>query len=284
MHVHDDSGPAGERKKYFETRVHREDGRLHEHYSSTDKTERTIAQSGTETLEQAQEALEQNKRPEVFLGPKHFKKNAGTLHIQAPIKPTKWRKKSTTRSLSCYDDDDEFRSLGCNEDGGEAMLRSGGGDDGDGPPCYRDGVGGKKTNCVMGRCNEGADAGVAKEFSYLDWEYDVTGGAPVVTHDLIVVIDKGAVPTEKDVRDAAALIEEGYRAAQKSGGKRVRLSSKEAQASGHVSTEPMSKKAKQDIKETLDAMQVEHAKPKTNLPEGLFAKADAPKAGETAAA
>jgi len=62
------------------------DGKERMFYSKTDVTERKIAQSGTETDEQAMKALLEGKSIEAPIGPRGVKKAAGFMVVQKPIK------------------------------------------------------------------------------------------------------------------------------------------------------------------------------------------------------
>lgn len=82
----DDRKSAGEYEaRYLTAEYKKETDSMEEFYTCTDATKRTIAQSGTETKEEAVEAIRQGKSCEVRLGPKDGRKSSAQMFVQIPI-------------------------------------------------------------------------------------------------------------------------------------------------------------------------------------------------------
>lgn len=97
-HTDDPEGCTRERL-YCATEVSKADGKSHRFLTTTDVSPRTVAQSGTETKEQAEAALAAGKAIERKMGPADADKHGGCVHVQVPIEQTQLTRRVFTPAV-----------------------------------------------------------------------------------------------------------------------------------------------------------------------------------------
>ena len=82
--------------RYCLAEYHKPSDTFREFAMTTDVSKRTVSQCGTETKEEAEQAVREGKTAEVPLGPKGCKKSGSVMTIQVPIKQDKVRASGRT--------------------------------------------------------------------------------------------------------------------------------------------------------------------------------------------
>lgn len=84
--------------RYCLSEYNKEKNEWHEFATTTDVSKRTIAQCGTETKEEALQAIAEGKTAEVPIGPEDGKKSSSIMSIQVPINQQKLRQPRPERA------------------------------------------------------------------------------------------------------------------------------------------------------------------------------------------
>ena len=278
-HTDDPEGCTRERL-YCATEVSKADGKSHRFLTTTDVSPRTVAQSGTETKEQAEAALAAGKSIERKMGPADADKHGGCVHVQVPIEQTQLTRRVFTPAVmiaaamgdpmsAAPPAGDMFRSCAADVDDDPNPTYRGAisSDDDDAPmPAAQprsalDDVAADlaevlpadpAVNCKMGRTKKGPHHGVDRPLAFSNLKRDKVGGVITFTETMYVCIDEDKEPTEEDATQVYKLIAKRILAAVNRGGKVHNLQSDFAKALGHT-TESLSMEGAQGIAATLKA-------------------------------
>ena len=238
-------------------------GELQRFYTATDVTKRSIKQSGTETAEEAAQAVAENKSAETPIGPRGCRRSAATMFCQFPIKQKPCTKPAPNASDMMVAGAYTSLSSWGNSNGPPVYrsLGGGGGDDDARSPVAKAARTEPEpaTVCKMGRFYRGKHAGKGEKITN-ELTRDSDGGLATITMTLPVIVPPGFTPTDEDIDNAVALLDSYYEAAAATGGTQCKLFDKPSVESGAVG--PMSATDAVKVAETVAAINA----PKSEMP------------------
>lgn len=239
-------------------------GELQRFYTATDVTKRSIKQSGTETAEEAAQAVAENKAAEVHNGPRGCLKSAASITGQFPIKQKECTKPAPNASDMMVAG--AYTSLASwGNSSGPPVYRSLGGRGGDDDDARSPVAKAARTEpepatvCKMGRFFRGKHAGKGEKITN-ELTRDPDGGLATITMTLPVIVPPGFTPTDEDIDNAVALLDSYYEAAAACGGTQCKLFDAPSVEAGSVG--PMTAKDAVKVAETVAAINA----PKAELP------------------
>lgn len=271
----DDPEACGGQRLYCATEVSKADGESHRFLTTTDVSPRKVAESGTETKQQAEAALAAGKSIERKMGPVDADKHGGCIHMQVPIEQTELArsfftpatmigasmedpispaqpnaKKAKLGTWSSLEENEElpvFRSLTSDPDEESPAPERKAIDPADALPTD------PAVNCKMGRTKKGPHYGVDRPLAFSNLKRDKAGGVITFTETMFVCINEDKEPTVEDATQVYKLMTKRILAAVKRGGETHNLKSDFAASLGHT-TKCLSMNGAQGIAATITAV------------------------------